>query len=631
MKVRAVVAGVVALGLVGGGVAWAVQQQPRPISYTTATVVRGDVTQSFTASGTVQRTGRNDVAFDGAGLVTALSVKLGDKVSAGAKLAAIDPAPLQLSLLQAQAQLAQARATLDADQTAKDNGGTVAAAPGTATAAPAGGAATAPAATGGGGSGAAATPAYVTALQASMKRLAATVAAQQAACAPVYAVVGQLQQLQAQLPTALPTTLPTALPTGHPGHSASPSAAPSSPQPSSPEPSNPAPTSPTASATPSAEATQASPTVEPSPASASPQPAATPASSAVPSSPAPVAKLTGTVQPTVTLPAALASLSPEQVKKLAGSLQACTTAMVALAGAEQEAGQAIVAASSGLQAATAAAQQQLAAAQAQLVTAAQAAARQAAAQAMAEAQAQLAAQAQRALGSRVTDATLAADRARVLQAEQAVGRAQRSLDAATLTAPVGGVVGAIDLVPGESSAGRTVTIVAPGAAAIDVQVPLSLRPLVSAGMPAVVGAVGADPILRGAVESVSVLATSAAARPTYTARVVVDDAGLTLADGSKAEATLTLATASEVVTVPLSAVTTTSDTTGTVEVVSDPRAEASQVVQVTTGAHGGGRVEITSGLQPGQLVVLADRRLPVPGGLQQYQPAQSATPRPTKQ
>lgn len=628
MKARTAVAGVVVLALAGGGIAIAAQNRPRPVVYTTAVAVTGSITETLTTSGVVDRPGEQSLGFDASGLVTALSVRVGDRVRAGQTLATVDPAPLQVSLLQAHAQLAQARAILDADQAALDSGGTAAAIPGmtlpggTAGAVPAGlptggqpgGSAPGSSAPAGLPAGAATTPAYVTALESSLTKLQGTVEAQQAACAPVYAVVGQLEALQQQLPADLPTKLPTALPTALP--SKLPTALPTHHR------------TPTPSATPS-EAPSATPSEEvagegvPNEGVAGEQAGAAETEANDPS-PAPDSP----AEPTTPEPVTLPSLSAERVKELAGQLKDCTQAMVALAGAEQEAGQAILTASAGMQQATLAAQAQLATAQAQLTAAAEAAAREAAAKAMADAQAQLAAQAQRALGSRVTDATIVADRARVLQAEQAVARAERALAGATLTAPADGTVGQVGLVAGESSTGRTITVVGPGAAEVRVEVPLSARGLVTTGLSASVGLVGADPGLTGQVTAVSVLPTSPTGTPTYTATVLVDDPGLTLPPGAKAQVSVPLRSVTDVVTVPLSAVTKTSDTTATVKVVTDEFAEAAETVRVTTGAHGGGRIEITSGLQVGQRVALADRRLPVPGGLAQYQPA-TPTPTPT--
>ena len=76
-----------------------------------------------------------------------------------------------------------------------------------------------------------------------------------------------------------------------------------------------------------------------------------------------------------------------------------------------------------------------------------------------------------------------------------------------------------------------------------------------------------------------------------------------------------LARATDVLTVPMSAVTKTSENAGTVQVIDDAYASTAETVTVATGRQGGGKIEITSGLTEGQRVVLADRRLPVPGGL----------------
>ena len=78
------------------------------------------------------------------------------------------------------------------------------------------------------------------------------------------------------------------------------------------------------------------------------------------------------------------------------------------------------------------------------------------------------------------------------------------------------------------------------------------------------------------------------------------------------------------------AVTKTSENAGTVQVAGDAYATTADTVTVATGRQGDGRIEITSGLREGQLVVLADRRLPVPGGLgADMGRGSSASPTPT--
>ena len=155
-----------------------------------------------------------------------------------------------------------------------------------------------------------------------------------------------------------------------------------------------------------------------------------------------------------------------------------------------------------------------------------------------------------------------------------------------------------------------------------------MRALVAPGVAARVGQLASPATLDGQVTGVSVL-PGAGGTPHYETTVVTDDPDQTLHPGSWADVTLTLAQAADVLTVPSSAVTKITDTTGTVEVVGAAMDQTADTVTVVTGRTGQGKVEVVSGLADGQLVVLADRRLPVPGGIGQYVPPSQASPEPT--
>ena len=261
----------------------------------------------------------------------------------------------------------------------------------------------------------------------------------------------------------------------------------------------------------------------------------------------------------------------------------------------------------------------------------QVAAQRASEEAVRQAQAQIEAQLQALAGGTVTDATIARDRATLLDARQRLENAESDLAAATVTSPISGTVGALDFVVGESSAGRSATVVGAGAARVTVDVPLAVRALVSPGTRATLGQLASARTLTGQVVTVSVLESVSVGAPVYPADVLADDPEGTLHAGSYAEVTLLLRTASDVLTVPVSALTKVTDTTGTLEVVDRARSTEASTVTVVTGSVGDGRVEIVSGLSEGQIVVLADRRLPVPGGLGQYQSIRvSASPTPTR-
>ncbi len=107
-------AGVVALGLAGGGVAFAATRGAGE-RYRTATATQAAVVQTIGAVGTVGATDRADVAFTVAGTVADVAVGVGDQVAAGDVLAALDPVDLQSAVDQAEADLADAEQQLEDD------------------------------------------------------------------------------------------------------------------------------------------------------------------------------------------------------------------------------------------------------------------------------------------------------------------------------------------------------------------------------------------------------------------------------------------------------------------------------------------------------------------------------------
>lgn len=82
----------------------------------TATVTRGTIVSAVDLSGTVQSPTVDELSFGAAGSVTALKVKVGDKVVPGQVLATIDRSLLDAQLAAAKAQLAAAKARLVVDK-----------------------------------------------------------------------------------------------------------------------------------------------------------------------------------------------------------------------------------------------------------------------------------------------------------------------------------------------------------------------------------------------------------------------------------------------------------------------------------------------------------------------------------
>jgi membrane fusion protein, macrolide-specific efflux system len=109
LTVAVVGAGGLAYGAIGSsGGSTANKTATRLVSAT-----MGTVSQTVSASGTVQPATSLDLNFTNGGVLTAVNVKAGDKVKEGQALATIDPAKAKVALEMAQANLAAAQQKLD--------------------------------------------------------------------------------------------------------------------------------------------------------------------------------------------------------------------------------------------------------------------------------------------------------------------------------------------------------------------------------------------------------------------------------------------------------------------------------------------------------------------------------------
>jgi len=214
----------------------------------------------------------------------------------------------------------------------------------------------------------------------------------------------------------------------------------------------------------------------------------------------------------------------------------------------------------------------------------------------------------------VSKSAVARAQASLLQAEQAAAIAQTNVNDTTLTAPEAGTVGALSLTAGQSSSGGSVTIVGSGDATVSFEVPLTTRKLISLGQSVSVVPTGSEKTLTGTITQINILETSGTAgdSPTYTTSATIPDPSGLLIDGSRATVQLQVITSTNVVTVPVSAVTPTGTNTGTVSVLSSTDPSSARMVEVTTGAVGDGLVEIAKGVTAGDVVVLANANAALP-------------------
>jgi multidrug efflux pump subunit AcrA (membrane-fusion protein) len=206
----------------------------------------------------------------------------------------------------------------------------------------------------------------------------------------------------------------------------------------------------------------------------------------------------------------------------------------------------------------------------------------------------------------VTSETILADRAEIDAVEAALAVAKRDRTLATLTSPIAGEVVSVGLATGDAvsaaSTDAAIRVQSSDGYVVDVSVPLAQIAGVEVGQSAkaVLAAFGAE--YDGTVSSVGVQNVSTTSTPSYTVTVAVDAGDAQPRIGATTRLTITLAAAKDVLTVPISAVTR-SGGSATVTVLSG---DATKTVAVKLGAVGSERVEITDGLSAGDRVVLAD-------------------------
>lgn len=110
-------AALILLAAAGGGTYWKFGRAvAKPIEYRTATISRGEITQSVTANGQITAVKNVQVGSQISGTITKINADFNSKVKKGDVLAQIDPATYQRGLTQAKAELANATAALELAQ-----------------------------------------------------------------------------------------------------------------------------------------------------------------------------------------------------------------------------------------------------------------------------------------------------------------------------------------------------------------------------------------------------------------------------------------------------------------------------------------------------------------------------------
>jgi multidrug efflux pump subunit AcrA (membrane-fusion protein) len=201
------------------------------------------------------------------------------------------------------------------------------------------------------------------------------------------------------------------------------------------------------------------------------------------------------------------------------------------------------------------------------------------------------------------------DQSAVTSAQNALNRANGNLGAAVLTSPDDGTIASVGLSAGSTAGTSSIIIAATGSAKVTVDVPLARIRSVKVGQTVHVTADGSTAPVSGSVQAIGLLPASSASTTSYPVTVLVPHAPGALATGSRAKVSIVVATHTNVVIVPNSALTTTGTGTGSVSVLV---AGVATRKTVTVGAIGASVTELTEGVAVGDRVVIADRSQALP-------------------
>ena len=201
--------------------------------------------------------------------------------------------------------------------------------------------------------------------------------------------------------------------------------------------------------------------------------------------------------------------------------------------------------------------------------------------------------------------TIQMDDAQISIDQVTVNSVQHQLDGATLTSPISGIVSQVNVKVGQSVTGGGATyaivIFSPGSYDLTGTVSDSQVNLVAVGQSVQVTPAGSTQALLGKITLISPAATVSSGVATFAVTAQLTDTSNSIRPGISASASIVINQVVHVLTVPTSAVHTTS-AGSTVTVLQNGVPKS---VAVQTGASDPTRIEITSGLQINQVVVIA--------------------------
>ncbi|MCB1031499.1 MAG: biotin/lipoyl-binding protein, partial [Acidimicrobiales bacterium] len=190
--------------------------------------------------------------------------------------------------------------------------------------------------------------------------------------------------------------------------------------------------------------------------------------------------------------------------------------------------------------------------------------------------------------------------------------AQAALRQATIVSPIDGTVSSVGLAAGDevSAASDTATISINGESGFEVTAIVGVDDLpdLEVGQVATVTPDGSERSFDGEVVAIGLTSTSEGSS-TYPVTVSINGDGDGLRQGSVASISIVVASGKDVLAIPTSAV----QPNGALHSVTVLANSKTRAVEVEVGAVGSAWTEITSGIEKGDVVVLADLEVPLPG------------------
>jgi RND family efflux transporter MFP subunit len=218
------------------------------------------------------------------------------------------------------------------------------------------------------------------------------------------------------------------------------------------------------------------------------------------------------------------------------------------------------------------------------------------------------------LQTSTTPQTIQMDDAQIQIDQVNVDSVQHQLDGATLTAPIPGIVSQVNVKAGQAVTGGGTTyaivIFSPGSYDVTGTVSDSQVNLVAVGQGAQITPAGSTQAMPGKITSIAPAATVSSGVATFAVTAQLTDTSNAIRPGVSASVSIVINQVVHVLTVPTSAVhTTATGTTVQVLVNGVPKS-----VPVQTGASDPTRIQIVSGLQLNQVIVIAVITSSVPSG-----------------